>query len=340
MYSIPSALGRLAEQLEDLRGEGRAAADHRARPERMAAELLLLHAGGVGGVGDVDRERQVRARPRRRSVRAPLRPISSWTEAIAAIRPRELAALVAAPQRPRARRRRRGGCPSTARRAGRRRAVSGSAAITTGSPMRTSSSAPVAIGGADVDVQAVELDRLLSLLLLEQVDRLAPDDAGHRAVPRLDPDPLADQDLRVPAADRGEVEEALLVDVGDRRARSRRCGRRRRAAARHPPRRSPRSRTRCRRCSSSRERGRLAPERSGRGLIARWRRRREQALEQLGGLARRRWRSRSRAYPIQSSRRRPPRWGAARCGRGRERAAASRPPRTSASPSAASSSPS
>ena len=32
----------------------------------------------------------------------------------------------------------------------------------------------------------------------------------------LDRDPLADQDLRVPAADRREPDEALLVDVGDR----------------------------------------------------------------------------------------------------------------------------
>ena len=53
---------------------------------------------------------------------------------------------------------------------------------------------------------------------LEQVDRLAADDAGHRAVLALDLDPLADQDLRVPAADRGEPEEALLVDVGDDQA--------------------------------------------------------------------------------------------------------------------------
>ena len=48
---------------------------------------------------------------------------------------------------------------------------------------------------------------------VEQVDRLAADDAGHEAVLAADLDPLADQDLRVPAADRREVEEALLVDV-------------------------------------------------------------------------------------------------------------------------------
>ena len=43
----------------------------------------------------------------------------------------------------------------------------------------------VAVGGADVDVQAVELDGLLALIVLEQVHGLAPDDAGHGAVARL-----------------------------------------------------------------------------------------------------------------------------------------------------------
>ena len=76
----------------------------------------------------------------------------------------------------------------------------------------------VAVGGADVDVQALQLDDLLALLGVEQVDRLAADDAGDEAVPAAHLDPLADQDLRVPAADRGEPEEALLVDVGDDQA--------------------------------------------------------------------------------------------------------------------------
>ena len=39
----------------------------------------------------------------------------------------------------------------------------------------------VAVGGADVDVQALELDHLLALLGIEQVQRLAADDARHRA---------------------------------------------------------------------------------------------------------------------------------------------------------------
>ena len=76
----------------------------------------------------------------------------------------------------------------------------------------------VAVGGADVDVEALQLDDLLALVGVEQVDRLAADDAGHEAVPAAHLDPLADEDLRVPAADRLEVEEALLVDVGDDQA--------------------------------------------------------------------------------------------------------------------------
>ena len=77
----------------------------------------------------------------------------------------------------------------------------------------------VAVGGADVEVQAVELDRLLSLVVLQQVDR--PCDRRRRAPGRRSVwtlEPLADEDLWVPAADRGEVGESLLVDVGDRKA--------------------------------------------------------------------------------------------------------------------------
>jgi hypothetical protein len=73
----------------------------------------------------------------------------------------------------------------------------------------------VAVLGADVDVHPFQLDHLFALLGLQQVDRLAPDHSRHEPVLGPHLDPLADQDLRVPAADRGEPEEALLVDVGD-----------------------------------------------------------------------------------------------------------------------------
>ncbi len=64
-------------------------------------------------------------------------------------------------------------------------------------------------------MKLLELDDLLSLLFLEQVDGLSPGDPGDRTVLGDDLDSLADQDLRVPAADGAEPDEALVVDVGD-----------------------------------------------------------------------------------------------------------------------------
>ena len=76
----------------------------------------------------------------------------------------------------------------------------------------------VAVLGADVDVQVAQLGHLLALLLLEQVDRLAPGHAGDDAVARHELDALADEDLRVPAADAHEAQEAVVVDVRDDQA--------------------------------------------------------------------------------------------------------------------------
>ena len=73
----------------------------------------------------------------------------------------------------------------------------------------------VAVLRADVDVQVAQLGRLLALLVLEQVDRLLADDAGDAPVARGDLDALADEDHRVPAADAGEPQEAVVVDVVD-----------------------------------------------------------------------------------------------------------------------------
>ena len=55
-------LGGLQQQLGDLRVQRRAALDDRARAERMAAVLALVDAGRVGGVRDVNDDRDVRAR--------------------------------------------------------------------------------------------------------------------------------------------------------------------------------------------------------------------------------------------------------------------------------------
>ena len=53
---------------------------------------------------------------------------------------------------------------------------------------------------------------------IEQVNRLAGDDGRHRAVGRVDRHPLADELLRIPAADRVRVDVAVLVDVRDDQA--------------------------------------------------------------------------------------------------------------------------
>jgi hypothetical protein len=92
--------------------------------------------------------------------------------------------------------------------------ATGSAAITTGSPTRTSRAASSRSAGADVDVQALQLDDLLALLGLEQVDRLAADDAGHEPSCRRTR-PAGRPGSAGPSRRSGEPEEALLVDVGD-----------------------------------------------------------------------------------------------------------------------------
>ncbi len=96
--------------------------------------------------------------------------------------------------------------------------ATGSPAITATSPMPHARARVVAVLGADVDVQVLELGRLLALLVLEQVDRLLADHAGDRALARGDLDPLADEDHRVPAADAAEPQEAVVVDVVDDQA--------------------------------------------------------------------------------------------------------------------------
>ena len=76
----------------------------------------------------------------------------------------------------------------------------------------------VAVGRADVDVQVLELRDLLAVVVAQQVDRLLADHAGDDAVARGDLDALADEDHRVPAADAGEPQEAVVVDVVDDQA--------------------------------------------------------------------------------------------------------------------------
>ena len=76
----------------------------------------------------------------------------------------------------------------------------------------------LAAARADVDVQLTHLGNLLALLLALEVDRLAADDPRQRALAGVHLDALADEDLRVPAADPGDAQEPLVVDVRDDQA--------------------------------------------------------------------------------------------------------------------------
>ena len=50
------------------------------------------------------------------------------------------------------------------------------------------------------------------------MDRLLADHTGHFAVLAQDRDALTDEHLRVPPADRGDVHEAIIIDVCDLQA--------------------------------------------------------------------------------------------------------------------------
>src|SRR6185312_6398123 len=76
----------------------------------------------------------------------------------------------------------------------------------------------LAVARADVDVHRLDLRDLRALVALQQVDRLLADDAFDRPPARVEHDPLADEDLGVPAADFPEPQEAVVVDVGDDQA--------------------------------------------------------------------------------------------------------------------------
>ncbi len=91
----------------------------------------------------------------------------------------------------------------------------GSPAITATSPTRVRRARLVAVSGADVDVQVLQLRDVLAVVGLHQVDRLLADHAVELAALRRQLDALADEDDRVPAADALEAQEAVVVDVRD-----------------------------------------------------------------------------------------------------------------------------
>ena len=209
----PLGLGGLVEQVGDARADDRPARQHRALAEPVLAELARLDAGDVGGVGHVDHDRHVGLElvcHRARAVRADLllhrRHAGHRAGAAARLRnaPRHLERDVdaeAVVERPR--------CDPPAQQVQR----------LGGDHDRIAEAHPferlVAVLRADVDVERLQLDRLLALLPLEQVNRLAPADAGHGPVLSQHLDALPDEDLGVPAAGRDDLQLALLGHVAD-----------------------------------------------------------------------------------------------------------------------------
>src|SRR5436853_775946 len=209
----PLGLGGLDQELEDLRRESGAAADCRAGAERVAADLLLVDAGGVGGVGHIDGDRDVRPHVEGGGAGAEeadllLHGGDGGKGTAGAF------ALGAAAQALEGD----VGAEPVVHRAG-DEAVADDRHRLGRDHHRVADPDQrlglLAVGGADVDVHALQLDDLLALVGLEQVDRLAAGDAEDGTAFTADLDPLADEDLRIPAADRGKPEEALLIDVGD-----------------------------------------------------------------------------------------------------------------------------
>ncbi len=65
---------------------------------------------------------------------------------------------------------------------------------------------------ADVQPEVLDLRHLLSLFLVQEVDRLAGDNPQHRTMRAPNGQPLTDEHLRIPTADRRDVDETVVVD--------------------------------------------------------------------------------------------------------------------------------
>jgi hypothetical protein len=125
----------------------------------------------------------------------------------------------------------------------------------------------------DIDVHLAGLGDLLRLLAAQQMDRLLADHAFDGTVARIDHDALADEHLRVPAADLPEPQKAVVVDVRDDQAdlvdvthhEQAPC----RAACAFSPRDERQRRTDRIDVDLREAGGRRAPHADGRGLVAR-----------------------------------------------------------------------
>ena len=70
-----------------------------------------------------------------------------------------------------------------------------------------------AVRGADIDPEIGHLRRVLAVAVLHEVNRLLADDTHDVATTPEKTNALSDEDLRVPAADWRDVDEAVVVDV-------------------------------------------------------------------------------------------------------------------------------
>src|SRR5439155_12273414 len=66
---------------------------------------------------------------------------------------------------------------------------------------------------ADINPQILDLAGLFALIRLHNMDGLLADDADDIALPAEQPDTLADEYLRIPAADARKREKALVVNI-------------------------------------------------------------------------------------------------------------------------------
>jgi hypothetical protein len=206
-------LTRRVQELEDLRVEGGAAAEHGAGAELVRAQLLLLRARRVRGERDVHDDRDVGAERVGGRARAGERDLLLRDGDA-----RDVAGRAAGLGHQARRLERHEAAEPVVERAGDEPAVrvlerlAGDHGDVADPHERAGL---VAVLRADVDVQVAQLRHLLALLVAQQVDRLLADHAGHDAVARGHLDALADQDHGIPAADTPEPQEAVVVDVVD-----------------------------------------------------------------------------------------------------------------------------
>ena len=206
-------LGRLVQPLEDQRVQGCPAGDDRPRIEWMAGDRPELDPRLIGGEGQVDHHRDVRIVCERAGARAGERSLLlgyGQSQHVA----RRAAGLRDQPGRL-------GGdvtADAVVQRARDDPLVTELDRFGVDHchvPDADQPAGLVGVLGPDVDVKLLELGHLLAVLVLEEVDRLAADHAGHVAVARAQPHPLADQHAGVPPADLAEAQIPVVVDVRD-----------------------------------------------------------------------------------------------------------------------------